>query len=57
MKLSNHFLVAALFATVAVPSATAALDSIPSLKIDKLTVTPAGRILLDGACFPPKATA
>lgn len=54
MKLSNHFLVAALLATMAVPSATAALDSIPSLKIDKLTVTPAGRILLDGACYSPE---
>ena len=53
MKRSHSLLCAALFAAMAVPSASAALDSIPSIKVDKLTITPAGRILLDGAVYTP----
>ena len=53
MKLSHSLLCAALFSAMAAPSASAALDSIPSIKVDKLTITPAGRILMDGAVYTP----
>ena len=53
MKLSQSLLCAALFSAMAAPSASAALDSIPSIKVDKLTITPAGRILMDGAVYTP----
>lgn len=53
MKHSRFLLCAALFAAMAVPQASAGLDSIPSIKVNKLTITPAGRILLDGAVYTP----
>lgn len=46
-------LVAALVSGLTAFSASAALDSIPTLKVNKVTITPTGRVLLDGAAFSP----
>lgn len=34
-------------------AASAALDSVPQLKFNKITITPAGRVLMDGAVYMP----
>lgn len=53
MRISRFLLSVALVAGLGVLNASAALDSIPSLKLNKVSITPTGRVLLDGAFFMP----
>lgn len=53
MRTTKVTLVAALMAVMGTFNASAAFDSIPSLKINKVNITPTGRVLLDGAFFMP----
>lgn len=53
MHTTKIMLVAALMSGMGAFNASAALDSIPSLKINKVNITPTGRVLLDGAFFMP----
>lgn len=53
MRTIRILLAAAIMCGTGAVSAFAALDSIPSLKVNKVTITPTGRVLLDGAAFTP----
>lgn len=53
MQLKKSLLVAAIMMGMGTLQSSAALDSIPTLKINKVSITPTGRVLLDGAAYTP----
>lgn len=53
MKLYRIILATVLIAGIGAEEASALPDSIPTFKVNKISITPSGRLLLDGAAFTP----